>query len=311
MTAGPCSEELRRSVADHPDRQTDGGPAISATLAVIPADRPRAPPAPASRCPLTPAPATRRPGAAPTTPPGPPANADPGPSSSGHQCARGGGSGRPSQERCSRRIRVSRRRIAAPWSDPGPLLALGPGARLEIRSPCRRGAPRKRARHDTGKGSSRSLRRVHRVRPGTGVNPGLRRPCAPAAGGAPRRPTRVVHPRQPCPPLGTSPLPDPAPSSSGRINRTARLTVDRHRASRDRNSYRGAMARCQPKTVCVHLARTRRRCPAQDGGLDQSSCVNTHSGTGRGGSAYRGTGLCPTGPLPGRAVGGVARGSTR
>ena len=194
----------------------------------------------------------------------------------------------PRRRGCSRRIRVSRRRIAAPWSDPGPLLALGPGARLEIRSPCRRGAPRKRARHDTGKGSSRSLRRVHHVRPGTGVNPGLQRPCAPAAGGAPRRPTRVVHPRQPCPPLGTSPLPDPAPSSSGRINRTARLTVDRHRASRDRNSYRGAMARCQPKTVCVHLARTRRRCPAQDGGLDQSSCVNTHSGTGRGGSAYRG-----------------------
>ena len=183
---------------------------------------------------------------------------------------------------------VARRRVARPWSGSWSPPRARAGPRFGIRSPCRRGAPRKghavapaRDPPDPYDVYTAFVRELAAI-------PDCSALCEPAAGGAPRRPTRVVHPRQPCPPLGTSSLPDPAPGGPGRINRTARLTVDRHRASRDRNSYRGAMARCQPKTVCVHLARTRRRCPAQDGGLDQSSCVNTHSGTGRGGSAYRG-----------------------
>ena len=59
---------------------------------------------------------------------------------------------------------------------------------------------------------------------GTGVDPGLRGPGEPAAEGH-LADQAAVHPRQPCPPLGTPSLPDPAPGS-GRIDHSARLTVE-------------------------------------------------------------------------------------
>ena len=242
MSAGPCVEELRRSVADHPDRQTDGGPGDLGdprghSRPIDLGRRLR----PAARCPLTPA--GRLPdGRVPRRQRGPdryspPANADPGPSSPGHQCARGGGSGHPSsQERCPpTEGGVSRCLVwKPPGRGPAPVLGLGSAAPIGSRSPAppKGPYPRRRPRRGTRNVSSPIPMTCTPCSPGNWRRaPTTALCCEPATGRPPLRHTRgwridFSHAHHwephPCPILRLAAL--------VLIHRTATLTVDRHRA---------------------------------------------------------------------------------